>query len=142
MGSITEVVASEKTKYLFAKIVGGSFGTIVAPILVFYLIRHLEKEDKPAAPSAAIAPAANSAARGCGDEYDDATACSCLDDGPPKPLVAPFDTNQAQAGQAAWAKHLGTTVKSKRRHAADADPARRVPDGQHAGTNRRWSKDG
>jgi Leucine-rich repeat (LRR) protein len=58
LGSITEVVASEKTKYLFAKIIGGSFGTIVAPILVFYLNRHLEKEDKPAVPPAATAPAA------------------------------------------------------------------------------------
>ena len=35
------------------KIVGGAFGTIIAPILVFYLIRHLEKEEKPAAPTAA-----------------------------------------------------------------------------------------
>ena len=31
----------------------------------------------------------------------------------PKPLVAPFDAKQAKAGQAAWAKHLGTTVESK-----------------------------
>ena len=45
LGSITEVVASEKTKHLILKIVGGSFGTIIAPILVFYLIRHLEKQE-------------------------------------------------------------------------------------------------
>ncbi len=35
-----------------------------------------------------------------------------LDDGSPKPLVAPFDTKQAHAGQAAWAKHLGTKVET------------------------------
>ena len=49
LGSITEVVASEKTKNLVLKIVGGSFGTIIAPILVFYLIRHLDKQEQPAA---------------------------------------------------------------------------------------------
>ena len=31
LGAITDVVASEKTKYLFAKIFGGAFGTIIAP---------------------------------------------------------------------------------------------------------------
>ena len=30
----------------------------------------------------------------------------------PKPLVAPFDAKQAHAGQAAWAKHLGTQVET------------------------------
>ena len=34
------------------------------------------------------------------------------DDGSPKPLVAPFDAKQAHAGQAAWAKHLGTKVET------------------------------
>ena len=58
LGSITEVVASEKTKYFFAKIIGGAFGTIIAPILVFYLIRHLEKQEQPANPPAATVPAA------------------------------------------------------------------------------------
>ena len=56
LGSITEAVASEKTKNLILKIVGGSFGTIIAPILVFYLIRHLEKEEQPPHPPAATAP--------------------------------------------------------------------------------------
>ncbi len=32
--------------------------------------------------------------------------------GTPKPLVAPFDAKQAHAGQAAWAKHLGTKVET------------------------------
>lgn len=32
--TLTDVVASEKTKYLFAKIIGGAFATIIAPILV------------------------------------------------------------------------------------------------------------
>ena len=43
LGSITEVVASEKTKHLVLKIVGGAFATIIAPILVTYLIEYLEK---------------------------------------------------------------------------------------------------
>ena len=56
LGSLTEVVGSEKTKHLFAKIVGGTFATIVAPILVTYLIRYLDKKDEPHTPPAANAP--------------------------------------------------------------------------------------
>ena len=56
-GSITDVVASEKTKHLFLKIIGGTFATIIAPILVTYLIKHLEKKDEPAKPPAAVADA-------------------------------------------------------------------------------------
>ena len=34
------------------------------------------------------------------------------DDNSPKPMKAPFDAAQAKAGQAAWAKHLGTKVET------------------------------
>src|ERR1700733_14431270 len=108
LGSITEVVASEKTKYLFAKIFGGAFGTIIAPVLVFYLIRHLEKEDKPAAPPAAIAPAATVQPVVVATNTTTKPPAHVLDGGSPKPLVAPFDAKQAIAGQAGWAKYLGT----------------------------------
>jgi serine/threonine protein kinase/Leucine-rich repeat (LRR) protein len=57
LGSLTEVVASEKTKHLVLKIIGGSFATIIAPILVTYLIKHLEKKDEPHNPPAVNAPA-------------------------------------------------------------------------------------
>ena len=53
LGSLTEVVASEKTKHLIPKIVGGTFATIIAPILVTYLIKYLEKKDEPHNPPAA-----------------------------------------------------------------------------------------
>jgi serine/threonine protein kinase/Leucine-rich repeat (LRR) protein len=53
LDSLTEVVASEKTKHLVLKIVGGTFATIIAPILVTYLIKHLEKKDEPHNPPAA-----------------------------------------------------------------------------------------
>jgi serine/threonine protein kinase len=56
--SLTEVVASEKTKHLFAKIVGGSFATIIAPILVTFFIKYLEKDNSPPNPPAATVPAA------------------------------------------------------------------------------------
>jgi serine/threonine-protein kinase len=111
LGSITEVVASEKTKHLVLKIVGGSFGTIIAPILVFYLIRHLEKEDKPANPPAANVPAATVPPVVVATNTTTQPPAHVLDDGSPKPLVAPFDAEAAHAGQEAWAKHLGTTVE-------------------------------
>ncbi|HEX3654902.1 MAG TPA: SUMF1/EgtB/PvdO family nonheme iron enzyme [Pirellulales bacterium] len=64
LGSLTDVVASEKSKNVVAKIVGGAFATIIAPILVTYLIRYLEKKDEPANPPAATAPATTVAASG------------------------------------------------------------------------------
>ena len=98
LGSLTEAVASEKTKHLFAKVIGGTFATIIAPILVTVLIKYLQIDDSspPAAPVAAVSPVA-----------------VVKSDGPaaPKPLVAPFGGKAAQAAQAAWAKHLGTTVE-------------------------------
>jgi serine/threonine protein kinase len=42
LGSLTYAVASEKTKHLFAKIIGGTFATIIAPILVTVLIKYLQ----------------------------------------------------------------------------------------------------
>ncbi len=38
---------------------------------------------------------------------------SSLADQEPNPLVAPFNAKQAHAGQAVWAKHLGTTIEQK-----------------------------
>ncbi len=55
LDALTEV--SKKSKYWIAKIVGGSFATIIAPILVTYLIKHLEKKDEPHTPPVATAPA-------------------------------------------------------------------------------------
>ncbi len=38
-GGMAKAVASAKTKHLFAKLVGGALATIIAPILVAYLIK-------------------------------------------------------------------------------------------------------
>ncbi len=111
-GSITEVVASEKTKHLFLKIIGGSFATIIAPILVAFLIRYVEKKDEPAKPPAANAPA-NVPPVEVATNTTSQPIAHVVDDGSPKPLVAPFDAKQAHAGQAAWAKHLGRSVEQK-----------------------------
>ncbi len=110
-GSITEVVASEKTKHLVLKIIGGSFATIIAPILVAFLIRYVEKKDEPQKPPAATAPATVPPVEVATNTTTQPPA-HVVDDGSPKPLVAPFDTKQAQAGQAAWAKHLGTKIET------------------------------
>ena len=58
LGSITMLWHRRKPNTSLPRLSAGAFGTIIAPILVFYLIRHLEKEDKAAAPPAANAPAA------------------------------------------------------------------------------------
>ncbi len=51
----------------------------------------------------------------CKIEWDDPAkpAARLPGNDEPKPLIAPFDAKQAHAGQAAWAKHLGTTVETK-----------------------------
>ncbi len=99
LGSLTEAVASEKTKHLFAKIIGGTFATIIAPILVTVLIKYLQIDNSSPSTPAATAPSVSPVKK----EETDA----------PKPLVAPFGAKAAQAAQAAWAKHLGTTVEQK-----------------------------
>jgi serine/threonine protein kinase len=58
LGSLTEVVASEKTKHVFAKIIGGAFATIIALILVTFLIEYLKRDNSPPNPPAATTPAA------------------------------------------------------------------------------------
>ncbi len=113
LSTLTDTVASEKTKHLIIKVVGGAFGTIIAPILVFYLIRQLEKEDKPSAPPpAATAPAASESPVVMATNTTTQSPAQVIDEGLPKPLVAPFDAKQAKAGQAVWAKYLGTTVET------------------------------
>ncbi len=61
---ITQVVASEKSKHLVAKLVGGAFATIVAPLLVVLLSNYLTNLNNAPAPSppapAASVPAAAS----------------------------------------------------------------------------------
>ena len=48
--------SSRQSRNLLIKVVGGAFGTIIAPILVFYLIRYLEKKEEPK-PTPVVAPA-------------------------------------------------------------------------------------
>jgi len=60
---LVQVVASEKSKHVFAKIVGGTFASIIAPILVTFLIKYLETDHSPpnpptATPSVAVIPPA------------------------------------------------------------------------------------
>jgi serine/threonine protein kinase len=58
LGSLTQAVTSEKTRLLAVKIVGGAFATIIAPILVTYLIKYLDTPDPSPNPSAATAATA------------------------------------------------------------------------------------
>ncbi len=112
LGSITEIVASEKSKNLILKLVGGSFGTIIAPILVFYLIRHLDKQERPTNPPAATVPAATGPPVVVATNTPPQPIARVENDSSPKPLLAPFNADAAHAGQAAWAKHLGTKVET------------------------------
>jgi len=64
LSSLTEVVASEKTKHLLAKIIGGSFATIIAPILVTLVLKRMDDDappPNPPAPSATVAPTSQNA---------------------------------------------------------------------------------
>ncbi len=55
VSSLVKAVVSHKTTYLVAKILGGIFATIIAPILVIYIQKYLEKDDAPQKPAAAAA---------------------------------------------------------------------------------------
>ncbi len=55
--SLVKAVVTHKTTYLVAKIVGGLFATIIAPILVLYIQKYLEKDDTPPKPAAVAAAA-------------------------------------------------------------------------------------
>ena len=77
----------------------GTFATIIAPILVTYLIKHLEKDNTAPNPPVANAPAAIAPATVPPVVVASSTTtqppADVLDDGSPKPLVAPFDAKQA-----------------------------------------------
>ncbi len=115
LGSITEVVASEKTKYFFAKVVRGAFGTIIAPVLVFYLIRHLEKEDKPAASSgqqaaATVVMASNNPPSPLAGEWSVASG---------QGLAKPWNTPGLPAMGHSHASPAGRTADRSRQQEAD-----------------------
>jgi formylglycine-generating enzyme required for sulfatase activity len=96
LSSVTELLAPEKSKHLVLKIVGGAFGTILAPLLVAFLSQYMQRA--PADPVPAQAPASAAVPNPVAT---------------PAPLVAPFGAKAAQVAQAAWAEHLGTTVEQK-----------------------------
>jgi serine/threonine protein kinase len=79
LGALTQAVASEKTKHLAAKIVGGAFATIIAPILVTYLIKYLDKSDSPPIPPAETTTG-NRAALGSNNQHGSSTNLTA-DDG-------------------------------------------------------------
>jgi hypothetical protein len=56
LAPLVQVVASEKSKHLFATIIGGAFATIIAPILVTLVINYLEKDESKSKPSGANVP--------------------------------------------------------------------------------------
>ena len=84
--------AGDKSKYVLIKsLVGVTFVTIVAPVVVAYVIKQMENKE-PANPAPGIA--APQIPR-------------------PRPMVAPFDAQKAQAGQASWAAYLKIPVEQK-----------------------------
>jgi hypothetical protein len=54
----SNATSSGKTKHLVAKLFGGAFATIIAPILVTFLVKYLETRNDPLPPPAAPARAA------------------------------------------------------------------------------------
>ncbi|HET6880019.1 MAG TPA: protein kinase [Pirellulales bacterium] len=134
ISSLSKAVASEKTKHLLAKVVGGVFATIIAPILVAYLIKYLEREDSSSGPTAAVSasPTRGDNVTSSADETKAATPLTPIDrqsptiperqpgdktgwqgwppEAPP-PAIAPFNADQAQKHQEAWARYLGVPVE-------------------------------
>ncbi len=89
--NLGQAVASERSKHLVAKLVGGAFATIIAPILVAYLIKYLERGDSPS-PQSANHPSL------VGDSQQPREK-ELGWQGPPReasaPAIAPFDAGQA-----------------------------------------------
>ena len=113
--SVIEVVASEKSKHVFAKIVGGAFATIIAPVLVTFLIKYLDRDAPPAKPPMPVqeaqpspSPAAPKA------EEPPALAAGQSDPKAPARVVAApgkdvAQTKDAASGKGARAKDGGAT---------------------------------
>ena len=131
-GSLTKAVAAEKTKHLAAKVIGGSFATIIAPILVAYLLKYLDQPEAPASsPTPAVATTSAAADVESPATVKDSSASQPLAqrtqelaranlpagldakdkraDDVPRKAVAPFNAQDARMYQRNWAKHLDTT---------------------------------
>lgn len=82
MSSLGKTVASQKT--ILVKVLGGVFATIIAPILVTYLIKYLEREDSTSGPTGAARISANVADK----DKKPSPVPETLDDGLDKTEVA------------------------------------------------------
>lgn len=109
--TLTQTVVSRKTKRFIAKIVAGSLATIVAPIVVTYIIDHLKRPAQTA--TSPVHQQAPHALPQSPQLTSAAAAPSKESDGAPRPLFAPFNAPAARAAQAAWAKYRGTAVEQK-----------------------------
>ncbi|HWA97787.1 MAG TPA: serine/threonine-protein kinase [Pirellulales bacterium] len=122
--SLTAVVTSEKSKRFLATVVGGTFMTIVAPILVTFLIKHLEKDDKPAEPPpatsvASVATTSSTApVAAAGSQPQTASSASSIAsstvssaslNGEPIDLIARFDPARDDPGRT-WKKEGAALV--------------------------------
>jgi eukaryotic-like serine/threonine-protein kinase len=123
---------AEKTKYLVAKIAGALFATVVAPIFVTLLMKHLDKTEAPAPPAAlagASLPAAPSPSPSAPrptvpspsvrDPADSKNASpsaggpAASRDDTPQRALAPFGAQQARAFQQDWARFVRIPVERK-----------------------------
>jgi serine/threonine protein kinase len=111
--------AAERTKHLAAKVIGATFVTVVAPILVGVLLKFMEtNEAVSSSPTPAATVAAMPSPRPAADQNvsgvtsPETTASPSQPDRPPR-AVAPFDARESAAHQHGWANYLGIPIHSK-----------------------------
>jgi len=119
--------AAEKTKHLAAKIMGGAFATIVAPMFVAFLLKYLDKPEAQVAPPAATLAATNvplapsnppaveapRPARESSDSKKSAGLDGTGQDDIPRRAIAPFNAQQARAFQHDWARFARIPIERK-----------------------------
>jgi len=110
----SKTVVIQKTWALSTKIVGAVCGTIIAPILVTFLVKWLEKPEPAQEAQRQVAQASQGDAtnpQSPSSTRHQQSASAAGKPAAPSPAIAPFDAKQAVANQEAWAKHLGVKVE-------------------------------
>jgi serine/threonine-protein kinase len=124
-------VAAEKTKHLAAKVIGGAFATIVAPIFVAVLLKYFDKPDPPTAPAATPLAATDvrpeptethasnppqigpDSAHAKPDARPGGNVGGASQADMPSRAIAPFDAAQARIYQQGWANFASIPVERK-----------------------------
>ncbi len=120
--ALTKAVTSEKSRDFMAKVIGGTFVTIIAPILVTFLIKFLEKDDAP--PSVSTSAVSTPAPARPAAAPTSVASSSTLNPVPASPPAAPTSVASTAPATAAPSPSVASPNIAKiEREAPSAAPA-------------------